>query len=142
MNESPPNVICPVTFEIVSAEAAPSPVMCELSYAAQDPFAVTARFSLEDESVAWTFARSLLRTGMHEPVGDGDIAVRPGLDHEGHATVYVELNSPHGTAVLRTQTARIAMFLDMTQQVVPAGAELDGVDMDAVLSRLVQEASA
>lgn len=142
MDESPSNVICPATFEILLADQPPSPILCELSYDAGDPFAVTARFALADQSVAWTFARSLLRTGMYEPVGDGDISVRPGLSRDGHATVYVELNSPHGTAMLRTRTARIAAFLDMTQQVVPIGAELDGVDMDAVISQLVQEASA
>ncbi len=142
MDESPREVVCPATFEIVAPDAPPSPVMCELSYDAGDPFAVTARFSLVDQSVAWTFARSLLRAGIYEPVGDGDITVRPGLDSDGHALLYIELSSPHGTAVLRTRSARIATFLDMTQQVVPTGAELAGVDMDAVISRLMHEPSA
>lgn len=141
MNESSRCVHCPATFEIVSAGAPPSPIMCELSYDASDPFAVTATFTLEDQSVTWTFARSLLLTGMYKPVGDGDIAVSPGLD-DMHASVYVELSTPHGTAVLRTRTARIAAFLDLTQQVVPTGQELDGVDMDAVVSRLLQQTSA
>ncbi len=142
MDESPRSVMCPATFEIVTADAPPSTVACELSYDARDPFAVTARFTLADQSVAWTFARSLLRSGMYEPVGDGDIALRPGLHRDGCARVYIELSSPQGTAVLRTQTARIAAFLDMTQLVVPIGAELDGVDMDEVISRLMHEASA
>ena len=142
MDELPRGVIFPAQFEIVSVDASPSSVMCQLSYDVADPFAVTARFTLGEHSVAWTFARSLLRAGMYEPTGDGDILIRPGIDNEGHATVYVELCSPHGTAVLRTRTTRIATFLDMTTKVVPIGAENDWVDMDAVIARLLHEASA
>jgi hypothetical protein len=142
MDQLPRGVVCPAHFEIVSADAPPSAVTCELSYDAADPLAVTARFTLGEQSVAWTFARSLLRAGMYEPVGEGDIAIRPGLDAEGHATVYVELCSPHGSAVLRTRTTRIATFLDMTTQVVPLGGELKELDMDAVIARLLHETSA
>ena len=142
MDELPRGVICPAHFEIVSADTPPSTVICQLSYEVADPFAVTARFTLGAHTVDWTFARSLLRSGMYEPVGDGDIVIRPGLDSEGHATVYVELCSPHGTAVLRTRTTRIATFLDMTTKIVPIGAECDWVDMDAVIARLLHEASA
>jgi len=142
MDELPRSVICSAHFEIVSADAPPSTVSCRLSYDVADPFAVTARFTLGADTVDWTFARSLLRSGMYEPVGDGDILIRPGLDSEGHATLYVELCSPHGTAVLRARTTRIATFLDMTTKIVPIGAECDLVDMDAVISRLLHEASA
>ena len=142
MDQLPRGVVCAANFEIVSADAPPAAVTCQLSYEAADPLAVTARFSLGEQCVAWTFARSLLRAGMYEPVGEGDIVIRPGVDMEGQATVYVELCSPHGTAVLRTRTTRIATFLDMTTTIVPIGDELDEVDMDAVIARLLHEASA
>ena len=142
MNESPRGVVCDAVFEIVPPDTSPSPVTCRLSYEETDPVAVTARFTLGEQTVGWTFARALLLSGMYEPVGDGDIAVRPGVDADGHATVYVELSSPHGAALLRTRTSQVATFLAMTQQVVPIGQELDGVDMDAVVSRLLHQASA
>jgi len=113
-----------------------------LSYDASDPFAVTAHFTLGEQSVAWTFARSLLRCGVYEPVGEGDIGIHPGLDDEGHAAVYVELCSPHGNAILRTRSARIISFLEMTHQVVPVGCEPDCIDMDALLSRLLHNDAA
>jgi len=141
MGESPRGVVCPAVFEIVPADAPPSPVDCQLSYDCADPFAVTARFTLGEQSVSWTFARSLLRSGMYEPVGDGDVLIRPGINEEGHAIVYVELCSPHGAAVLRTRATRVATFLAMTQGLVPIGSELDGVDMDAVIARLLHEPS-
>jgi hypothetical protein len=142
MDELPHGVVCPAHFEMLSADTPPFAVTCELSYDAADPLAVTARFTLGEQSVAWTFARSLLQAGMFERVGEGDIAIRPGIDSEGYATVYVELCSPHGTAVLRTRTSRVATFLDMTTKIIPLGGELNEVDMDAVIARLLHEASA
>ena len=142
MAQTPHTVNYRASFEILPAFAPPAPVCCELSYQPADPFAVTASFSLEGQTVAWTFARSLLRAGMHQPVGDGDVALRPGLDDEGHATVYLELRSPQGAALLRTRTSGIAAFLDLTQRLIPVGAELEGVDMDAVVSTLLHETSA
>ncbi len=142
MDESPRCVVCPASFEIILADAPPSPVTCQLSYDASDPFAVTAHFTHGEQSVSWTFARSLLRCGVYEPVGEGDIGISPGLDEEGHASVYVELCSPQGNATLRTRTARIISFLEMTHQIVPAGGELECIDMDAVLSRLLHDDAA
>ncbi len=142
MDESPRRVVCPARFEILSADAPPSPVTCQLSYDSSDPFAVTAHFTLGEKSVAWTFARSLLRCGVYKPVGEGDIEIHPGLDDEGHATVYVELCSPHGSAMLRTRSAGIISFLQMTHQVVPVGEEPERIDMDAMLSRLLHDDAA
>ncbi len=142
MDESPCGVIRTACFELLLSDAPPALVPCQLSYEVGDPFAVTARFALGDHSVSWTFARSLLRAGMYEPVGEGDMAIRPGIDDSGRSVVYVRLTSPQGEAVLRTSSAEIAAFLEMTQQLVAIGAELSGVDLDALIRELLEQTSA
>lgn len=137
-----PAVTCAADFEVLPIDGPPIPVVCVLSYRPEDPFAVTARFTLDDQSVDWTFARSLLRTGRYEPVGEGDVMIHPGLDDAGRATVDFELCSPHGSAVLRTRACAIASFLDETEQVVPSGSEPACLDLDAVVSALLAKSTA
>ena len=54
-----------------------------LAYGVEDPFAVSATFRTGDGDITWTFARDLLRDGMSESVGEGDIQIRPGHPSRG-----------------------------------------------------------
>jgi hypothetical protein len=140
MSESLACVICPTVAELVGGDQAPMPVECELRYHVADAFAVTATFSTLAQSVSWTFARSLLDQGRLQPVGEGDIVVRPALDDRGCAAVAIELSSPDGTALLRTSTREVTRFLQMTQSLVPEGREMSGVDLDAAIDDLLRHA--
>jgi hypothetical protein len=51
----------------------------------------------------------------------------------------VELSAPSGWAVFATAAGRLGEFLLATYQLVPAGAELDRVDVDAELAALVAQ---
>lgn len=139
MHEPLQSIVCPTVAEIVSTGDEALPVECELRYDASDGYAVTAIFSTIAQTVAWTFARSLLDEGRHRPTGDGDINVRPDLDEHGHAAVSVQLSSPDGTAVLRAPTADVTRFLDMTKHLVPDGGEMADVDIDSVIHQLLAE---
>lgn len=140
MSESLACVVCPTVAELVSEDRASVPVDCELRYSVSDSYAVTATFSTLTQSVSWTFARCLLDQGRYRPTGEGDIVVRPALDDEGCAAVTIELCSPDGSAVLRTPTSEVARFLGMTEQLVPLGHEMSGVDVDAAIDDLLRHA--
>ncbi len=128
-----------VDLELLDEEGGTSPVQAELRYDAADPFAVRGDFCLDEQIVRWVFARTLLRTGLYEPTGAGDVRVRPWLDDEGRAVVLIELSSPDGSAALRAPTSDLAFFLLRTEDLVPIGSESAHVDLDSALVRLLQE---
>ena len=137
MSESLACVVCPTVAELVTAGQPPVPVDCELRYTMADCLAITATFSTLTHSVSWTFARCLLDHGRFRPIGEGDIVVRPALDDKGQAAVGIELSSPDGSAALRMPAFDVAHFVDMTKVLVPEGAEMAGVDLDAAISQLL-----
>ena len=94
-----------LVLELLDSEGDMNPVQAELRYDSGDPFAVRGDFCLDEQVVRWVFARSLLRTGLYEPTGSGDVRVRPWLDTDGGAVVHIELSSPDGAAVLQARAA-------------------------------------
>lgn len=141
MSLNPQAVVLPAPFELCGADGSTVAVTCRLSYDAADAFAVTARFTLAEQQTTWVFGRDLLRAGLLEPSGEGDVLVRPGVDELGRAVVYLELLSPDGRAVLRAAAARVTTFLRATERVVPLGAESDQVDVDQLLRDLLRGVS-
>lgn len=109
----------------------------ELRYDASCPYAVTATFDDDGAPVSWTFARDLLRLGLYEPVGAGDVHIRPDLDDFGHAAVLVELRSPSGVALALLPAREVSSFVDGAVEVVRPGAESRHLDIDAGLRALL-----
>ncbi len=104
-------------------------VPVELIYTAADPWAIT----LAVGSRLWLFARELLAAGLYEPVGDGDVQVRPDTGGvSGH--VVVALSSPSGTADLALPRGTVESLLDATEALVPPGTER--LDWDTEMARL------
>ncbi len=128
-----------LVLELLDSEGATSPVQAELRYDSGDPFAVRGDFCLDEQVVRWVFARSLLRTGLYEPIGSGDVRVRPWLDPDGRAVVHIELSSPDGAAVLQARATDVATFLRRTEGLVPPGCESAHVDLDRALSQLLDQ---
>jgi len=131
-----------LVLELLDSEGATSPVQAELRYDSGDPFAVRGDFCLDEQVVRWVFARSLLRTGLYEPTGSGDVRVRPWLDTDGRAVVHIELSSPDGAAVLQARASDVATFLRRTEGLVPPGCESAHVDLDRALSQLLDQRAA
>ncbi|WP_043777235.1 SsgA family sporulation/cell division regulator [Amycolatopsis rifamycinica] len=100
-------------------------------YSTADPWAVT----LHLDGQRWIFARELLRAGLAEPAGDGDVQVMP--DTGGNPRVLnVLLRSPSGAARLPVARDTVASLLEASYALVPAGCEAAAVDWPAEWARL------
>ena len=129
-------------MELLAPVGAVVPLGVELSYDPADPFAVAAVFDTDGERIRWTFARELLRLGLFEPTGDGDVHLWPSTDVAGEETVIIVLRSPDGESTLRTRAATVASFLEVTSRVVPFGSESSYVDIDALVAGILASAQA
>jgi hypothetical protein len=111
------------------------PVRTRLTFAAQDPLAVTMTFMTADKGVRWTFARDLLWEGMSHAAGEGDVRVFPDGD-----SVRLVLHAPSGRAEFLIDPFDLAVFLDETHDVVPRGQEHLVLDVDSAIARLLDAA--
>lgn len=134
------SVTQPVPMECVDADGQAITLDAELGYTPADPYAVTATFRTPGGDVVWTFARELLTTGLTAPAGDGDVHVWPCLDASGRAVVIIELNSPDGELLVQAPTKEIYSFVNRTLAAVPAGSESDFIDVDLLISQLLEVA--
>lgn len=107
-----------------------------LQYSASDPFATSATFRTGDGDITWVFARDLLRDGLGDAVGEGDIHIRPGHPSRG-ANVIISLTSPSGTARIEAARGDLVSFVDDVYTAVPSGSEWMYLDFDAELSELL-----
>ena len=125
-------------LELLDDHGGRSAVLAELRYDVEDPFAVRGDFALDEQVVSWVFARSLLRGGLYEPTGDGDVRVRPWVDSDGRSVILIELSSPDGSAILSAPAEGVAAFVRRTEGLVPSGCESAHIDLDAALRRLLE----
>ncbi len=115
------------------------PVVADLTYVADDPWAVTVCFQTGaegDGQVEWMFARQLLTDGIAGTVGEGDVRVWPAMS-DGERVVNVAMASPSGSALFEIDRDDVVEFLQQTYLVVPTGSEEDLVDLDAELALLL-----
>jgi hypothetical protein len=101
------------------------------AYDTSDPWAVTIIFGRSDDQVRWVIGRDLLRQGVTDPAGEGDVTLWPSIDECGRAAVVMELCSPGGRLVTQLHTSELSRFLDRTLAAVPAGTET--VDLDQLV---------
>lgn len=127
-----------VRFHLVpppEAGASDVPVKVALVYDPADPYAIRARFATgANKEAVWDFSRELVGRGLIERTGVGDVAVAPMPDRPGH--VQFVLSSPSGRAVFAVEAACLQAFLTRTYARVPAGTEMEHVDLDAELAVL------
>ncbi|MEW2498084.1 SsgA family sporulation/cell division regulator [Streptomyces nodosus] len=129
-----------VEARLVAAAPRMQSIPATLHYDRGDPFAVRMTFpapaTLEGVEVCWTFARELLATGLEEPVGHGDVRVRP----YGYDRTVLEFHAPEGTAVVHVHSSDIRRFLQRTTELVPVGLERLQRDLDHDLAELLRDA--
>lgn len=118
------------------------PVLADLHYAADDPWAVRVAFQVGTAQagagvVEWLFARQLLTDGVAGPVGDGDVRVWPSVV-AGDRVVDLAMASPSGSALFEIDRDALVAFLQQTFLAVPTGTEQHVVDLDAELALLLQ----
>lgn len=126
-----------VTMDCVDGTGQAMALEAELGYNPADPYAVSATFMTSGGDVIWTFARDLLIGGLTAPAGEGDVHVWPCLDNAGRAVVIVELNSPDGELLVQVPSKDLYRFVNRTLSAVPAGGEGDFIDIDLLISQLI-----
>ncbi|MFI1408760.1 SsgA family sporulation/cell division regulator [Streptomyces sp. NPDC020707] len=113
------------------------PVPVRLHYKNTDPYAVQFIFDVTpDDVVRWRFARELLDQGLTAPAGLGDVKITP-IGPLHNRCLSIELESPHGYALLEGPLASVKAWLAKTFEVVPAGRESEAVDIDSFLDELL-----
>ena len=137
MNTAPLTVTQPVMVELVGPTGGVTPVRSELHYDPRDPYAITAVFMAGESQVKWTFGGDLLRHGLNEPTGDGDVHVWPCLDADGRAVVIIELCSPDGELLVQTGSRSVTRFVTTMLESVPDGQESAFVDFDDELAEIL-----
>ncbi|MZE75903.1 SsgA family sporulation/cell division regulator [Streptomyces xinghaiensis] len=125
---------------LITSDGQVMDVPAALRYRRDDPLAVRACFppraSLGGADVTWVFSRDLLAAGLLEPVGDGDVHVRP----FGPLVTVLEFHAAAGTALVRMDSADVRSFLEQTYALVPFGREELHLDLDGDLAALLREA--
>jgi hypothetical protein len=137
MNIAPLTVTQPLVLELIDPTGAATPIEAELQYDARDPYAVTTVFMTGASKVRWTFGRDLLREGLYEPCGDGDVHVWPCLDSQGHAVVIIELCSPDGEALVQAKAGDLTSFVERMNKAVEPGTESELTDVDAAITAIL-----
>lgn len=110
----------------------------DLCYRSTDPYAVCVTFRVHGDTLDWLFARTLLISGLHEPVGVGDVEISP-CHRDAANTVQITLKARHAYAVLEAPTLVVADFLKRTCAAVPLGTEHRHLDLDELVSWLVRD---
>lgn len=102
-----------------------------LTYDTADPFAIIAVFG---DGVVWMLARDLLRAGLEQPVGEGDVRLWPNRT-PGDA-LFMRLRVFDTEAIFEMSRSAVAVFIRQTEMLVPPGAEqLDEVELKSLLDQ-------
>ncbi len=131
-------VTADITLNLVIGTDYGMPVRAQFRYSADEPLSVTAEFSGGDTAVAWVFGRDLLDGGTVHPVGEGDVTCWP-ASIAGQRVVCIALRSPTGQALLEAPADEIAAFLARSFEVVPRDAEGHFLDIDGLISDLLDD---
>ena len=115
--------------------------MLTFRWHADDPLAVSLTITARPDHPSlprgeWVILRDFLRYGLEEATGDGEVRMRPDpqLDR-----MWFELERPGRAASVSVDRGVVREFLDRTEAIVPTGEEGSAEDLDALLTRLLDE---
>ncbi|WP_328299229.1 SsgA family sporulation/cell division regulator [Streptomyces sp. NBC_00435] len=128
--------IVPVLLEAVGSDLTVL-VPSFLWYDVGEPYAIHMDiFTGHGEPITWLFARDLLRTGLREPAGQGDVTIRTNRrERPGH--VLITLTGERSSALMRARPSEIEYFLRQTDDLVPPGTEHQHLDLDILVGQLL-----
>jgi len=139
MDQSIPQLRQDVTLTCTDQWGREVAVSTTLGYRREDPYALTLSFHASGGDVTWIVSRTLVMQGLVQPVGDGDVRVRPG--HTGaEPTALLQFSSPDGSLVAQARSHELKSFLTRTFDAVPAGSESSHLDIDGLLTALLDAA--
>ena len=112
-------------------------VPATFGYDMADPYAVRISFGDPDGSdgISWLLARDLLRDGLEQPSGEGDVRLWPARTTGD--VLFLHLRAPSGEALFELSRSAVATFLRRTEAVVPVGAEAAALQVDDELEALL-----
>ena len=114
------------------------------SYDARDPHAVRITFGSPrvdfEDAVTWLIGRELLRAGLDQLTGDGDVRVGPTAASSD--VLFLQLRAPSGEALLELSRTALVAFITGTEKLVPFGAEEAAIDLDGVLAVILSTGGA
>ncbi|MCX5214174.1 SsgA family sporulation/cell division regulator [Kitasatospora sp. NBC_00240] len=90
-----------------------------------------------EDGIVWTVARELLAEGLYKPAGLGDLRLRP----VGAGLTRLEFYGDDGVALVHTDTAGLATFLDEAEESLPAGQEHHRIDWPETVEALLRYAN-
>ena len=140
MNQSTPapTVTHELQMQVVLDDENRVSLPATLAYDANDPFAISATFRTGDGDITWVFARDLLRDGLTDAVGEGDIVIRPAHPSRG-PLVLLTLSSPSGSARLEGDRDQLRGFVTEVYEALPQGDEWQYIQVDRVINELLAE---
>jgi hypothetical protein len=102
-----------------------------------DPIAITLVIRVTTgQTVEWTFARNLLAADTDQPVGVGEVRVRPS-QHGQRRVLAMTLTGPDGRTELELPSRRVDVFVRQTYLAVPAEREADLIDWSSEFASLL-----
>jgi hypothetical protein len=138
-HRSPYGYSCPLTLQLISSRSS-SEVSALFSYDARDPYAVRITFGSPavdfEDAVTWLIGRELLRAGLDQPTGDGDVRVGP--TEPRSEVLFLHLRAPSGEALMELSRTALAEFVSCTETLVPFGAEGAAIDLDELAVLLTE----
>ncbi|MEU6440844.1 SsgA family sporulation/cell division regulator [Streptomyces sp. NPDC047046] len=103
------------------------------------PMVVSLTLSpMRGPSVTWRIGRELLRHGLHDESGEGDVRVWAAPGEEGRAA-WMRLESRQSSALLELPARAVSRWLAATYLRVPAHAEGRALDWDGFLTSLCDD---
>ena len=109
----------------------------EFSFDSADPYAVWISVPHGDEVARWALCRSLVSRGLTDPVGEGAVQLWPSTNEAGTGVVVLDLRSPDAEVVAEVSTRELYRFLTRTLAMVPFGSERRHLDVDRLISELL-----
>ncbi|MFE7752866.1 SsgA family sporulation/cell division regulator [Streptomyces sp. NPDC057428] len=110
----------------------------EFRFDTRAPLVVSLTFLVEGAPrITWSVGRDLLYQGLFWMSGLGDVQVWPAYLGE-RATAWLQLDSYDVTTLFELPITPLAAWLEHSYELVPAGAEVEGLDWDDVISGLLR----
>ncbi|MBT2900292.1 SsgA family sporulation/cell division regulator [Streptomyces sp. McG3] len=116
------------------------PVLMELRYEREDPFAVELAFHGPVGGLArWRFSRDLLLGGMRGSVGQGEVMIWPSEENRVGSALFLQLGPQECPALLAVRRSPVSHWLSHTLMTVPVGHEMAEVDWDEERRQLFRD---
>ncbi|MFC4950777.1 SsgA family sporulation/cell division regulator [Pseudonocardia sp. GCM10023141] len=115
---------------LIGTDGTRVPLDVALTWRRADPLCVRVLFGTA--SVEWELSRDLLRTGLTDLVGVGDVAIVP-----RSGVVEVWLNSHEGTASIELSARDVELFLESIDLLMPELEVAVELAVDAAIRQLL-----